>query len=387
MSPDPDDPLRDQRESPPGERTEEGAGHEGVRGVPRDTAVAELERQRTELRELGLETSPAPRDALVDPTRPLVSRRGWQDNTFRIAAHSGGTLVLLIMTLVGVFLLYRGAQAIDVAGWNFITEQDWEPNSGRFGIAAVLFGTIVIGLTAISVAVPLALVTATYITEYAPAAIKRFLIGVIDLMAAIPSVVYGLWGAYWLEGNLLPVAQWISTYFGWIPIFRVSQFDPDDPLATPTVFTASAILAGLIVSMMVAPISAAIMREVFDQAPVGEREGALALGASKWGVIRNVVYPFGTGGIIGGTMLGLGRALGETIAVYLVISPLFVINWQVLSTGTNSISSLIALKNGEANDFEVSALMAAGLVLFLITMLINFVAGFIIQRSRSGAAS
>ena len=105
-------------------------------------------------------------------------------------------------------------------------------------------------------------------------------------MAAIPSVVYGLWGAYWLEGNLLPVAQWISTYFGWIPIFRVSQFDPDDPLATPTVFTASAILAGLIVSMMVAPISAAIMREVFDQAPVGEREGARRPGPQVGGRVR-----------------------------------------------------------------------------------------------------
>jgi phosphate transport system permease protein len=138
---------------------------------------------------------------------------------------------------------------------------------------------------------------------------------------------------------------------------------------------------------MVAPIAASIMREVFSQAPVGEREGAYALGSSKWGMIRSVVYPFGMGGVIGGTMLGLGRALGETIAVYLVISPIYVINWEVLSTGTNSISSLIALRYGEASSFEISALMAAGLVLFLITMLVNFLAGFIIQRTRSGAAS
>lgn len=127
------------------------------------------------------------------------------------------------------------------------------------------------------------------------------------------------------------------------------------------------------------------MREVFSQAPLGEREGAYALGASKWGMIRSVVYPFGFGGIIGGTMLGLGRALGETIAVYLVISPVFVINWQVLSTGTNSISALVALRYGEASPFELSALMAAGLVLFAITMLVNFFAGAIISRSRSGA--
>lgn len=352
-----------------------------------DVTVRELERQRTELRTLGLETSPAPRDARVDPQRKLVARRGWQDNTFRIAAHSGGTLVLLIMTMVGVFLLWRGSQAIDVAGWDFLTEQGWEPNSGRFGIAAVLFGTIVIGFTAILVAVPLALLTATYITEYAPAPVKRLLISVVDLMAAIPSVVYALWGWQWLEPRFVPVAEWVSTHLGWIPIFAVSRFDPDDPFASQTAFTGTAMLAGLVVAMMVAPITASVMREVFDQAPVGEREGALALGASKWGVIRHVVYPFGMGGIIGGTMLGLGRALGETIAVYLVISPLFVINWHVLSTGTNSISSLIALKFGESNDFELSALMAAGLVLFLMTMLVNFAAGFIIQRSRSGAAS
>ncbi|WP_375385421.1 phosphate ABC transporter permease subunit PstC [uncultured Microbacterium sp.] len=326
-------------------------------------------------------------DGAADSPRHLTHPRGTADNVFRFGAHGGGVIVLAIMTLVGVFLAVRGAQAIAVAGPSFLTEQAWEPNSGRFGIAAVLFGTVTIALIAISVAIPLALATATYISEYAPEAIRRFLVGIVDLMAAIPSVVYGLWGAFWLEGSILPVAQWISTYLGWIPIFSVPQFDPNNPLATPTVFTASAFLAGLVVSMMVAPIAASIMREVFSQAPVVEREGALALGSSKWGMIRTVVYPFGLGGIIGGTMLGLGRALGETIAVYLVISPIFVINWHLLSTGTNSISALIALRYGEASQFELSGLMAAGLMLFVITMLVNFVAGFIIQRSRSGASS
>jgi phosphate transport system permease protein len=192
---------------------------------------------------------------------------------------------------------------------------------------------------------------------------------------------------FWLEGNLLPVARWISAHFGWIPVFRVERFDPLDPLATPTVFTASAFLAGLVVAMMVAPIACSVMREVFAQAPEAEREGALALGATKLGMIRSVVYPYGRSGIIGGTMLGLGRALGETIAVYLVISPVFVINWEVLSTGTNSISSLIALRYGEASGFELSGLMAAGLVLFAVTMAVNFVAGFLVQRSRSGEST
>jgi phosphate transport system permease protein len=291
------------------------------------------------------------------------------------------------MTLVGLFLAIRGAQAISEAGGAFLTEQDWEPNSGRFGVAAVLFGTVSIALIAIAFALPLAVATATYITEYAPPGAKAFLVGVVDLMAAIPSVVYGLWGMFWLEGRLLPVAGWISANFGWIPIFKVSRFDPDDPLATPTVFTASAFLAGLVVAMMVAPIACSVMREVFAQAPEGEREGALALGATRWGMIRSVVYPYGRSGIIGGTMLGLGRALGETIAVYLVISPVFVINWEVLATGTNSISSLIALRYGEASSFELSGLMAAGLVLFAVTMAVNFVAGVLVQRSRSGESS
>ena len=338
-----------------------------------------------EVDELTIEPSATAAD--TDRPRSLKARRSLSDGFFRFGAHGGGVLVLAIMTLVGLFLAIRGAEAIQATGWSFLTEQSWEPASGRFGIAAVLFGTVVIALIAIAVALPLALGVATYISEYAPDALKRLLTNIVDLMAAIPSIVYGLWGAYWLQEQIIPVSRWISGTFGWIPIFAVPQFDPNDPLATPTVFTASAFLAGLVVAMMVAPIAASIMREVFAQAPIGEREGALALGSSKWGMIRSVVYPFGLGGIIGGTMLGLGRALGETIAVFLVISPIFVINWQVLSTGTNSISSLIALRYGEASPLELSGLMAAGLVLFLITMAVNFLAGFIVNRSRSGAAS
>jgi phosphate transport system permease protein len=306
---------------------------------------------------------------------------------FRWGAHGGGVLVLAIMTLVGIFLAIRGAEAIGAAGPSFLTTQDWEPDSGRFGVAAVLFGTLIIAAVAIAVALPLALGAATYISESAPPPLRRALVAVIDLMAAIPSGVYGLWGMFWLEGNILPVSEWISAHFGWIPIFAVPAFDPSDPLASPSVFTASAFLAGLVVAMMVSPIAASIMREVFAQAPEGEREGALALGSTKWGMIRSVVYPFGVGGIVGGTMLGLGRALGETIAVYMVISTVYVVQPHILATGTNSISALIALRHGGASGFELSALMAAGLVLFAITMLVNFAAGIIIQRSRSGSAS
>ena len=329
-----------------------------------------------------LEVAPA-----QESPRSLKSRAVPQDRVFGGIARLAGTIVLGIMTLVGVFLLVRGVSAISVAKFSFLTTQSWEPNSGSFGIAAVLTGTFLIALTAIVIAVPLAIGTALYISEYAPKSIKQGLVSLVDLMAAVPSVVYGLWGLFLLQPNILPVSQWIATVFGWIPIFHVSGFDPDDPLASPTVFTASTFVAGVVVAMMVAPIVSSIMREVFTQAPIGEREGALALGATKWGMIRSVVLPFGRGGMIGGTMLGLGRALGETIAVYLIISPAFVIQPHILEKGANSISALIALRYSEASPFEISALMAAGLALFVVTLLVNFGASTVIARSRSGASS
>lgn len=326
-------------------------------------------------------------DPAVEDRRTLTVVRDWQDRLFRGFARGGGTIVLTLMLCVGVFLLYQGFQALQISGVSFFTTEAWNPNSGRFGIAAVLFGTIAIAITAILVAIPLALGTALYISEYAPRQIKGFLVSVVDLIAAVPSVVYGLWGFFLLQSNILPLSQWISTYFHWIPIFAVSDFDPNDPLASPTAFASSTFIAGIVVALMVAPIASSIMREVFSQAPLGEREGALALGSTRWGVIRSVVLPFGRGGIIGGTMLGLGRALGETIAVYLIVSPIFVIHWHLLEKGANSISALIALRYNEASSFEISALMAAGLALFLMTLAVNFGASMVIARSRSGASS
>ncbi|WP_454318468.1 phosphate ABC transporter permease subunit PstC [Streptomyces phaeoluteigriseus] len=306
---------------------------------------------------------------------------------FRGILRGGGTLVLAIMLLVGGFLTYRAWQALSVAGWAFLTTEAWEPEGGRFGIAAVMVGTGLIALVAIVFAVPMALGTALYISEYAPRRIRQTLISIVDLMAAVPSVVYGLWGLFYFQGHVVTVSRWISTYFGWIPFFKVDGADPTDPLATATVFTSSSFVAGIIVSLMVAPITCSVMREVFSQAPVGEREGAYALGAHRWGMIRSVVLPFGRGGMIGGTMLGLGRALGETIAVFLIISPVFVIQPHVLQNGTSSVSSLIALRYGEASPLGMSALMAAGLALFLVTLVVNFAASSIVARSRSGATS
>jgi phosphate transport system permease protein len=318
--------------------------------------------------------------------RSLASRPSGSDMIFRGVSYAAGGTTVAIMLAVGVFLSMRAGDALAVSGFSFLTTQEWSPETQTFGIAAVLFGTVSIALIAMCVSVPLALGTALLLSEIVPGRLKSMLVSLVDLMAAVPSVVFGLWGLFFLQQNVIPVSQWISTYFGWIPIFAVTDQDGTH-LSDASAFTSSAFIAGLVVALMVVPTQTSVMREAFSQAPVGEREGALALGSTRWGMIRTVVLPFGRGGIIGGTMLGLGRALGETIAVYMIISPIFAINWQVLKTGTNSVSALIALRYGEASQFGLSALMAAGLVLFLITLVVNFTASSIVARSRSGAES
>ena len=323
----------------------------------------------------------------IDSPRKLSGVRDRADLIYRGVSVSGGVIVLVIMLAIGIFLGLRASQAITADGLAFFWQQAWEPDAGKFGIAAVLVGTFLIAIVAVCLAVPMALGTSLYISEYAPLGLKKTLIGLVDLMAAIPSVVYGLWGFFALQGSIVPIAKWISQNFGWIPIFAVDGYDPNDPLSTTTVFTSSTFIAGIVVGLMITPIMTSIMREVFSQAPIGEREGALGLGATRWGMIRSVILPFGVGGIIGGTMLGLGRALGETIAVYMIISPVFVIQPHILQNGASSISSLIALKYGEASAFGMSALMAAGLTLFVVTLIVNFGASAIVSRSRSGASS
>lgn len=330
-----------------------------------------------------LDTEPVP---VLDEPRVIGGVSSGGDRTFRVVIVSAGATVLAVMALVGLFLAVQASMALDVAGFGFLTTSAWEPDSGNFGIAAVLTGTALIALVALVVSVPMALGTALYISEYAPQAVKRTMTNLVDLMAAVPSVVYGLWGLFFLQAHMVGIARWISTYFGWIPFLSVDS-DPHDPLGSESVYTSSSFIAGVVVALMVIPIACSVMREVFSQAPQGEREGAFALGATRWGMIRSVVLPFGKGGIIGGTMLGLGRALGETIAVYLIISPVFHIQTHILENGSNSVSALIALRYGDSSEFGISALMAAGLTLFVLTLIVNFTASSIVARSRSGQVS
>jgi phosphate transport system permease protein len=329
----------------------------------------------------------APADAPASEPRTLNEKPGRGDRIFTVGAALTGAAVLAIMVAVGLFLSIQAAQALASRGFGFFTTAEWQPDRGQFGIASVLLGTVVIALIAVAIALPISIGTALFITEVAPVWMKSTLVALVDLMAAVPSVVYGLWGLFLMQGHLVGVSRWINTFFGWIPFFQVTGADPNSPRSSASVYTASAFIAGVVVAMMVMPIQCVVMREVFSQVPAGEREGAFALGSTRWGMIRVVSIPFGRGGMIGGTMLGLGRALGETIAVLLIISPRFDINFHILEAGANSVSSLIALRYTEASGFGLSALMAAGLALFAVTLIVNFAASWFIARSRSGASS
>jgi phosphate transport system permease protein len=330
--------------------------------------------------------TPTPGDPAESARRVRSVARG-ADRVFGLVLRSAGLAVLLIMGTVGLFLFIRGSSALSDAGLKFLTTQGWDPDSHNFGIATVLTGTLMIAGMAVVIAVPLATGVALYISEYASPSVRRLLINMVDLMAAIPGVVYGLWGFYLLNPLIIPLARWISSTFGWLPFLGIHDAHPADPLESATIYESSTFVAGIVVSLVIMPTICSVMRESFSQAPIGEREGAYALGATRLGMIRSVVLPFGRGGMIGGTMLGLGRAMGETIAVVMVITPVFRIQPEILRSGTNSVAALIALRFEAASPFELSALMAAGLGLFALTLMVNFGASAIIMRSRSGQMS
>jgi phosphate transport system permease protein len=314
--------------------------------------------------------------------RPIESRRTQADSVFRWVATGAGGLTFLILFLIGLFLFIYSLPAFEKMGLGFFTTPGFVTTGKhiKFGVEAAMLGTVLIALIALIVAVPISLSTALFISEYAPRSllgvipVRSFLTSVVDLMAAVPSVIFGLWGFLLLEPHATGVSRWLADHLSFIPIFRV-------PSGT-TVYTGSAFIAGLVVGIMVMPIVTSISREVFSLAPVHEREGAMALGASRARVIRDVVFPFGKGGVIGAIMLGLGRALGEAIAVAIIIGFAFQLNTQVLVSPSSSVAALIALHFGYGGKLGIHALLAAGLVLFLFTLGVNTVASIIVNRTR-----
>jgi phosphate transport system permease protein len=318
----------------------------------------------------------SPRTAMDEP-RSLSTRRALPDRIYRGIARSAALTTFLIMGLIGTFLFVKATPALQQAGTDFFTTFEWAPEADppSFGVAALIFGTLAIAVIALSVAVPVSILTALFAAEYAPRRLRKPLTTMIDLFAAIPSLIYGMWGLKFLNPALYDTVNWFTVHLDFIPLFRAGERQLGN----------SMFVAGLVVSLMVMPITTSIIREVFTKAPRAEIEGALALGSTRWGVVRNVILPFGRGGIIGGSMLGLGRAMGETIAVVLVINIRLDITPRIFETGASSIASEIAFNFQEAGPFGISALMAAGLMLFITTLVVNMIASMVVARSRSGA--
>lgn len=328
------------------------------------------------------ETPPDP-----DSPRRLDRRTAGGDRTFFVSIRGIGLLVVLLVGAIGVFLGYQLVPTLRDYGLSFFTSTEFNPERNVVGILSAIVGTIEIAVIALLLAFPLGLCTALYISEYAPGWAKSLLVSVLDLMAAIPSIVFGVWGFFFLGKHLIFVSRWLDQWFGWFPLLSVHNGKPTAADFPQYRYASSAFVAGAVVALMVVPLAASVMRNVFAQTPVGEREAALALGSTRWGVVRTVVLPFGRGGIIGGTMLGLGRALGETIAVLFVVSFTFNIKIRILETGAVTISSLIANSFGDASGGQLSALLAAGFVLFAMTLVVNTLAAIVVGRSRSGAST
>jgi phosphate transport system permease protein len=289
------------------------------------------------------------------------------DLVFSGAARAAGILIMLALAGVAVFLTIEGIPAIDAPPGKL----GGEPNLAAF-IWPLLFGTLLAATIALIVATPLSLGVALVIALYAPRSLSKPIGYVIDLLAAVPSVVYGLWGIAFLGPQLVPAYLWLDENMGWLPFF-----------AGPASTTGKTILtAGIVLAIMALPIITAITREIFAQTPTLQKEAALALGATRWEMIRLSVLPYSRSGIVSAIMLGLGRALGETMAVAMVLSASGVVTFNLISNvNPSTIAANIALQFPEATGLGVNALIASGLVLFVITFAVNFTARAIVARS------
>ncbi len=317
--------------------------------------------------------------SLLTPPRITGSSVRPGDRNFRFTTTAAGIGVLGVLAAIAAFLIWQSIPALQNNTGNVFTNQQWLPDADppEWGIAVLIFGTLWTSLIAMALAVPIGIGTALFITFYAPRRIARTLGFVVDLLAAVPSIIFGLWGLYYFMPQIVPAAQWLSSYLGWIPFFS-NDLD---------LYTKSILIAGFVLAIMILPTVSAISREVFWQVPKGHIEASLALGATRWEMIRMAVLPFSRPGMISAAMLGLGRALGETIAVALILSAVFEINWQITEPGGNSIAANIALKWGEAASNGRSALIATGMALFFITLVVNMTARWVVNRRRdfSGA--
>ena len=317
----------------------------------------------------------------ADPARqagsahPLAQRRPLGDRGFQILALAAGLLVLVILVLIAVSTAAQSTTWFTTAGAKGIFSVDWDPAHGRYGAMAFLYGTVISSVIAIIIAVPISVGMALLLNEVVPARVARPIVYVIDLLAVVPSVVWGLWGilvlAPWLQGIYTSISSGVKG----IPVL-----DPLFGSGGANVSGASFFTAGLILAVMITPIITSLSREVIATVPAIDREGAYALGATRWEMIRGAVWPHSQGGVISAVLVGLGRAMGETIAAALLIGSSPQVTSHLFYTGY-SIPAVIANQFGESSGVFRSALIGLGLFLFVITIIVNLAARGIVERS------
>jgi phosphate transport system permease protein len=303
----------------------------------------------------------------------LRPRRQIMDRLFKGSTLAAGALILVILALITYTITGKSVPVFRAEGLDFFTERRWAPTKEIYGALSFIYGTAITALLAVVLSVPVSLGIALFTTQVAPPKMKKWLVSLTDLVAVVPSVVFGLWGIIFLAPKLAGTYKHISAWFDGWPILG----DVFGRTGAGRTF----MTAGLILSVMITPIITSIAREVIETTPQTDRDGALALGATRWEMITGAVLPHSMGGIVGAVMLGLGRAMGETIAVALVIGSSPTITANLFSSG-DSLPSVIAFQWGEATtEIKRSALIAMGLTLFIITIVVNLTATAVVNRA------
>ena len=302
-----------------------------------------------------------------------TSHRG--DRVFNRIVTAAAFTALVVLAGIAIFLGVQAVSVLQTQGLSFLTTTAWDMNTDppTVGIWGMLYGSVLLAVIGLSIAVPASLLLAIFMVFLAPTRLASALTNLIDLMAAIPSVILGLWAFYILN----PVAdQWqqlLNQYLGWIPIFENTS---GNFLGTP-------FIAGFVLAIMMIPIVTSVTREVLGRTPPELINASESLGCSLWTMLRYVALPYGRGGIVGGVMLGLGRALGETIAVFFVLKLVYDTNWyHIIESGGGSVATLIVSRFGEvSSDYELNLLLAAGFFLFIMTLVVNVIANLIVART------
>jgi phosphate transport system permease protein len=314
---------------------------------------------------------------------PSLAARGRNligDRTFKYLSLVAALLVLAILLLILITTLKQAWPAYRLMGWRIITDPTWQPNqptgpgqaAQEFGGLSAIFGTAYVAVIALVIAVPVSIAIGLFITELAPRRLRGAAVTIVDLLAAIPSVVFGLWGILVFTQWASPIYDRIHSFLGPVPV--LGGMFGENKLGR------NFLSAGIIVAIMITPIITSITREVFATVPSDHKQAALALGATRWEMIKGSVLPHSFGGVVGAVMLGLGRAMGETIAVALVVGGDFQIKPNLFAAGY-TIPSLIANQFGEANQIWTAALIGLGVILFVITIVVNYAARFVVRRA------